>query len=94
VICREWLETWRTTVEPAQYKKALARLEKNVFPWLGGRPIPKLTPDEVEAIALQVAKTSRIAASMTLPDLDDEGDQEADEKPDGIPEQQPAGLEG
>ena len=30
VICREWLEKWRTTVEPAQHKKALARLEKNV----------------------------------------------------------------
>jgi terminase small subunit / prophage DNA-packing protein len=57
------------------------------------RRLPKLTPDEVEAIAQQVAKASHIAASMTLPDLDDEGDQEADGKPDGIPEQQPAGLE-
>jgi phage terminase Nu1 subunit (DNA packaging protein) len=58
------------------------------------RRLPKLTPDDVEAIALQVAKASRIAASMILPDLDDEGDQEVDEKPDGILEQQSAGLEG
>lgn len=54
VICREWLEKWRTTVEPAQYKKALARLEKNVFPWLGGRPIAEITPPEVLSVLRRV----------------------------------------
>lgn len=54
VICREWLEKWRTTVEPAQYKKALARLEKNVFPWLGGRPIAEITAPEVLAVMRRV----------------------------------------
>ena len=54
VICREWLEKWRTTVEPAQYTKALARLEKNVFPWLGGRPMAEITPPEVLAVLRRV----------------------------------------
>jgi integrase len=54
VICREWLEKWRTTVEPAQHKKALARLEKNVFPWLGGRPIAEITAPEVLAVLRRV----------------------------------------
>lgn len=54
VICREWLEKWRTTVEPAQHKKALARFEKNVFPWLGGRPIAEITAPEVLAVMRRV----------------------------------------
>lgn len=54
VICREWFEKWRTTVEPAQYTKALARLEKNVFPWLGSRPIMEITAPEVLAVLRRV----------------------------------------
>jgi integrase len=54
VICREWLEKWRTTVEPAQHTKALARFEKNVFPWLGGRPIAEITAPEVLAVLRRV----------------------------------------
>lgn len=54
VICREWLEKWRTTVEPAQYQKALARHEKNVFPWLGGRPIAEISAPEVLAVLRRV----------------------------------------
>ena len=54
VICREWLEKWRTTVEPAQHTKALARFEKNVFPWLGGRPIAEITAPEVLAVLHRV----------------------------------------
>lgn len=47
VICREWLENKRSNVEEAQYKKALARLEKDVFPWMGSRPIAEITAPEV-----------------------------------------------
>ncbi len=54
VICREWLEKWRATVEPAQYEKALARHEKNVFPWLGGRPIAEISAPEVLAVLRRV----------------------------------------
>lgn len=47
VICREWLENKRSNVEEAQYKKALARLAKDVFPWMGSRPIAEITAPEV-----------------------------------------------
>lgn len=56
MICREWLEKWRTTVEPAQHTKALARFEKNVFPWLGGRPIAEITAPEVLAVLHKVKR--------------------------------------
>ncbi|MFM7009983.1 MAG: tyrosine-type recombinase/integrase [Betaproteobacteria bacterium] len=54
VICREWLEKWGTTVVPAQKAKATARLEKNVFPWLGGRPIAEITAPEVLAVLRRI----------------------------------------
>lgn len=43
VICREWLAKWGSTVVPAQKQKATARLEKDVFPWMGSRPIAEIT---------------------------------------------------
>lgn len=54
VIGREWLEKWRSTVEPAQYAKALARAEKNIYPWLGGRPIEEITAPEILAVLLRI----------------------------------------
>lgn len=54
VICREWLEQKRTVVEEAQYLKALARLEKDVFPWLGGRPIAEISAPEVLTILRRI----------------------------------------
>ena len=47
VICREWLEYRKSTVEPAQHRKTLARLEKDVFPWLGNRPVAEISAPEV-----------------------------------------------
>lgn len=63
VICREWLENKRSTVEEAQYKKALARLEKDVFPWLGGRPIAEITAPEILAVLRRIdARGARYTA--------------------------------
>jgi integrase len=63
VICREWLENKRSTVEEAQYKKALARLDKDVFPWLGGRPIAEITAPEILAVLRRIdARGARYTA--------------------------------
>ena len=63
VICREWLENKRSTVEPAQYAKALARLQKDVFPWMGGRPIAEITAPEILATLRRIdARGARYTA--------------------------------
>lgn len=54
IICREWLENKRSNIEDAQYKKALARLAKDVFPWLGKRPITDITAPEVLAVLRRI----------------------------------------
>ncbi len=63
VICREWLENKRSTVEEAQYKKALARLQKDVFPWMGGRPIAEITAPEILTVLRRIdARGARYTA--------------------------------
>ncbi len=63
VICREWLESRRDTVEPAQHLKTLARMERDVFPWLGGRPVAEITAPEVLAVLRRVdARGARFTA--------------------------------
>ncbi len=63
VICREWLENKRQNIEEDQYNKALARLEKNVFPWLGNRPITEISAPEVLSVMRRVdARGARYTA--------------------------------
>ncbi len=54
VICREWLSNRRETVEPLQHVKTLARLEKDVFPWLGPRPIVEITAPDVLTVLRRI----------------------------------------
>ena len=51
VICREWLEARKQTVEASQHAKTLARMENDVFPWLGSKAISEITaPDFLKAL--------------------------------------------
>ena len=54
VICREWLENKRSNIEEAQYKKALARLEKDVFPWIGKRAIAEISAPDVLSVLRRI----------------------------------------
>jgi integrase len=63
VICREWLESKRSSVQEAQYTKALARLQNDVFPWIGGRPITEISAPEVLAVMRRIdARGARYTA--------------------------------
>lgn len=50
VICREWLDQRKNTVEPAQTAKTLARMENDVFPWIGGKAITDITAPDVLSV--------------------------------------------
>lgn len=54
VICREWLEQRKDTVEPAQTAKTLARMENDVFPWIGGKAIAEITAPEVLSVMRRI----------------------------------------
>lgn len=46
-IAREWLEKYSSSWSPGHSDKILRRLERDIFPWLGQRPINQITPPEL-----------------------------------------------
>lgn len=54
VIAREWFEKNRSTWAANHGDKIIRRLEKDVFPWLGGRPIAEITAPEVLAVLRRI----------------------------------------
>ncbi|MCL2658073.1 MAG: integrase arm-type DNA-binding domain-containing protein [Betaproteobacteria bacterium] len=53
-VALEWLESRRDTVEPAQYIKTLARMENDVFPWLGAKPIAEISAVDVLTVLRRI----------------------------------------
>jgi integrase len=53
-VCREWLNGRKDTVETAQHKKTLARMVKDVFPWIGNKPIAAITAPEVLSVLRRI----------------------------------------
>lgn len=42
VVAREWVEKFSRTWATGHAKRIMRRLEKDVFPWLGGRPVAEI----------------------------------------------------
>lgn len=62
-VAREWMASREGVIEPAQIKKCRARLEKDVFPWLGKTPVTAVTAPAVLAIMRRVdARGTRFTA--------------------------------
>ena len=47
VVAREWFEVWKVDKAECHYKKVIGRLEKDAFPYIGGRPIAEIDAPEV-----------------------------------------------
>lgn len=50
VVAREFYEKFKDKWMPSTIKKTLSRLELNIFPWLGARPIKEIEPPELLAV--------------------------------------------
>ena len=53
-VAREWHTKYAPSWSESNAKKVLARLENDVFPWLGGRPIAELKAPELLAVCRRV----------------------------------------
>ncbi len=54
VIGREWFEKNRETWAPSHADKIIRRLENDVFPWLGGKPIAEITAPDVLTVLRRI----------------------------------------
>ncbi|KWF70416.1 tyrosine-type recombinase/integrase [Burkholderia pseudomultivorans] len=53
-IALAWLEERRPYVEPRQHDRTLARLQADVFPWLGKRSITEIDPPELLVVLKRI----------------------------------------
>jgi integrase len=63
VLCHEWLQSRVGQIAPAQIDKARARLEKDVLPWMGKKPVTNLTAPDVLSVMRRIdARGARYTA--------------------------------
>lgn len=53
-IALAWLEERRPYVEPQQHDRTLARLQADVFPWIGTRPVTAIDPPELLTVLKRI----------------------------------------
>ncbi len=54
VIAREWFEKFKPQWEENHSTRIINRFERDIFPWIGGRPIAELTATELLAVARRI----------------------------------------
>ena len=47
IVAREWFLHYEPTWAKSHSSKVIGRLEKNIFPWLGKKPIDSITPPQI-----------------------------------------------
>lgn len=53
-VCRKWLAERKDTVEAAQHVKTLARMENDVFPWLGAKAVNEISSPDVLSVLRRI----------------------------------------
>ena len=69
-IARQWFETKTADMVPGHRKRIIDRLQKDIFPWLGERPVAEVTPMEVLTVIQRiVGRTAVESARRALGDV-------------------------
>ena len=54
VVAREWFEKFKPNWEENHSGRIMARFERDIFPWIGGRPIADIAAPELLAVARRI----------------------------------------
>jgi integrase len=54
IIAREWFEARKDNWAPSHSSRLIKRLQNDVFPWIGGRPIAEITPPEILSVLKRI----------------------------------------
>lgn len=54
MVAREWFAKFAPTWAPTHSDKIIRRLERDVFPWIGGRPVAEVTAPELLAVIRRI----------------------------------------
>lgn len=59
-VAREWFESWKTDKAVSHSSKIIARLEKDVFPWLGVKAVSEITAPMVLSVLRRIEERGAI----------------------------------
>ncbi|MBP7632968.1 integrase arm-type DNA-binding domain-containing protein [Candidatus Ozemobacteraceae bacterium] len=65
-IAREWFSKHATEFTPGHAERVEAQLTKDVYPWLGGKPISDITPPELLRVARRVEDRGAIETAHRI----------------------------
>lgn len=54
VLAREWYEKHKATWSPSYSKPLMSLFERDIFPWLGSRPVAEVQPPELLAVLRRI----------------------------------------
>ena len=54
VVAREWFAKFGPTWSPSHGDRIIRRLERDIFPWIGGRPVADVTAPELLAVLRRI----------------------------------------
>jgi integrase len=54
VVAREWHNKFKESWSPSHAHVTITRLERDIFPWMGKRPISKIEPSEVLSVLQRI----------------------------------------
>ena len=60
ILAREWFDKFKPTRTEGHASKIIARLERDIFPWLGGKPIATITAPDVLAVLRKIESRGAI----------------------------------
>jgi integrase len=66
-----WFNTWRADKAPSNVEKIRGRLEKDVLPWLGSKPLVEVGPHDIYSTCARIQERGAIeTAHRVMGDLD------------------------
>jgi integrase len=65
-VGREWFEKFSAIWAPGHAKTVIRRLERDVFPWLGGRPISEMTAVELLTVLRRVEERGALETAHRI----------------------------
>lgn len=60
VVAREWFDKFKLTRSEGHFSKIIARLERDVFPWIGGQPVDSIEAPGVLAVLQRIESRGAI----------------------------------
>ena len=65
-VAREWYGRWKADKAESYTRDVIERLEKNVFPWLGGKPVAEITAPMVLDVLRRIEKRGAVDAAHRI----------------------------